>query len=109
MSSKFETGLLTCCLVDPEALAAGSFVQLFLMFVLDTSYLPPVYRRSTKAWMRSPHLSAEFAQRVRWFMDHLSAVAKAAGGVLHKETKTFLCVVDGQASVRPHGSCSCQT
>ena len=56
-----------------------SNVELFLGFVLETSYVPPVYVARRKQWVRNPHISASFSNRVRWFFRNLTALLKAGG------------------------------
>eukprot|EP00439_Symbiodinium_sp_Y106_P015171 s58_g2.t1 len=60
-----------------------SFLQLFLIFLIHNSFVPPVYVKSSKIWMRSPHVQAPLPHRVRWFSDHIKAVVKASAGVVH--------------------------
>ena len=56
-----------------------SNVELFLGFVLEMSYIPPVYVACRKQWVRNPHISATLPNWVKWSFRNLTALLKAGG------------------------------
>ena len=62
---------------DPVIWISG--VELLLDFLFEHQMVPPIYLPERKVWVRSPHIQAETAKRVRWFIGHCNAVAHVAG------------------------------